>query len=233
MHLAILVTNTDLSDFAHRHPFDGEKFTTLIHAVRPDWKCSVFLVHQDEFPTDLSVFDGIMITGSPASVHDTDPWVVRLLELIRGTNLPIYGACYGHQAIALALGGTVGPNPNGWRFGLETCLITAPQSWMVGLDGQHRQFAAHNEQVLTLPPNAQAVSTAEDVPYAGFVIGNRIYTSQNHPEMTRDFFTALLEEYSAALGPDVTSRAQASLAHADDYVAYAETIAAFFEQAVN
>ena len=234
MQLAILVTNTDLSTFAHRHPLDGEKFTTMIKAVRPDWSCTAFEVHQDEFPSDLADFDGIIITGSPASVHDGAPWGARLLELIRQTDLPIFGACYGHQAVALALGGQVGPNPGGWIFGLERCDITRPPmppSRVAALAGGFHQFAAHKEQVTELPTGAQTIATSNGVPHAGFVIGNRIYTTQNHPEMSADFFGALVDEFEDGLGPDVAGKARASLSGQADNAAYAETVAAFFEQA--
>ena len=232
MHLAILVTNTDLSDFAHRHPFDAEKFTVMVQSVRPDWTCTAFRVHLDEFPDSLAPFDGVIITGSPASVHDADPWVARLMDLIRGTDLPMFGACYGHQAIAVALGGTVGDNPHGWSFGLEHSDVTNPQPWMSGLGGSFCQFAAHKEQVTELPDGAATIATAKGVPHAGFVIGKRVYTTQNHPEMTRDFFAALLEEYGPALGDTVASAAKASLANQDDNTAFAQSVAAFFEQAV-
>ena len=40
--IGILMTNTDVSSFAHQHPRDGEKFTTLLQAVRPDWAMQVY-----------------------------------------------------------------------------------------------------------------------------------------------------------------------------------------------
>ncbi len=233
MHLAILVTNTDLSDFAHQHPFDAEKFRAMVQGARRDWACTAFRVHLNEFPSSLAPFDGIIITGSPASVRDTDPWVARLMDLIRGTDLPMFGACYGHQAIAVALGGAVEDNPHGWSFGLERSEVTTPQPWMKGLGGSYRQFAAHKEQVTALPDEAQIVAKAKGVPCAGFVIGKRVYTTQNHPEMTPAFFAALLAEYGAVLGEDVVASAKATLAGQDDNAAYAESAAAFFEQAVS
>ncbi len=36
MHLAPLMTNTDDSAFAQAYPKDGEKFTGLVHLVRPE-----------------------------------------------------------------------------------------------------------------------------------------------------------------------------------------------------
>ena len=52
MRLAILITNTDFSDFAARHPHDGEKFAALIHARRPDWACAWFWAGKGELPED-------------------------------------------------------------------------------------------------------------------------------------------------------------------------------------
>ncbi len=139
MHLAILMTNTDESDFARAHPKDGEKFTSLVHLVRPDWTTEVFSVKDDVFPAGLEWFDGVMITGSPASVHDGAPWIARLTDLIRdiaACGKPIFGACFGHQAVAMALGGEVGPNPGGWVLGLTQMDVVDRPAWAADL-GAH------------------------------------------------------------------------------------------------
>lgn len=234
MRLAILMTNTDESEFAQRHPKDGEKFTQLMHSVRPDWSLNSYTVKDGDFPNDISVFDGIMITGSPASVNDKAAWVERLLELIKDAyakGIPMFGACYGHQAIALALGGTVTFNPQGWVFGLAQSSIVARPDWMRDLPAQFAQYAAHNEAVITLPPMAKVLSTSDDCAITGFQIGTSVYTTQNHPEMTPEFIAALVAEYAAKLPPDVAQKAKASLSEKADTLPYAETIARFFEVA--
>ncbi|MCU0905076.1 MAG: type 1 glutamine amidotransferase, partial [Tabrizicola sp.] len=83
MHIAVLATNTDDSAFAARHPRDVEKFRTLLHGVRPGWEITAFDLPKGEFPLDLQEFDGFLIGGSPSSVHDEDPWIERLMALIR------------------------------------------------------------------------------------------------------------------------------------------------------
>ncbi|MAS06515.1 MAG: glutamine amidotransferase [Ahrensia sp.] len=234
MHLAILMTNTDESTFAQAHPKDGEKFTALIHAARPDWSCEVFAVKDGVFPEDLSSFDGVMITGSPASVHDGEPWIDRLLELIReivAAGTPLFGACFGHQAIALALGGKVETNPDGWVFGLTKSDIVDPAPWMAPLGPDLAQYGAHIEQVTEVPANARVLIGSAACPVGGFAIGDRVYTTQNHPEMSSDFVAALIEEYAGKLPEDVVAQARASLSDPADYENFAETIARFFEQA--
>ncbi|SEQ14086.1 type 1 glutamine amidotransferase [Thalassovita taeanensis] len=235
MRIAILMTNTDDSPFSDQHPKDGEKFTALLHLARPDWKTQVFSVKDGIFPDDLNGFDGAIITGSPASVHDSDPWVAQLMDLIRqmvADGLPLFGACFGHQAIALALGGKVEQNPGGWVFGRTESQIAARADWMAGLPATLGLYAAHVEQVTQLPKGARILTTCAACPVGGFAIGHAVYTTQYHPEMTPDFIAALTDELADKLPPAVLTQARASLTAPADTVAFAESIARFFEQAV-
>lgn len=226
MHIAVLMTNTDESEFAQGHPKDGAKFTAMIHAVRPDWKVSVFSVKDGEFPADDSRFDGWLITGSPASVHDDEPWIGDLKGLIRkldADRAPLFGACFGHQAIAEALGGTVGKNPGGWVFGLtETEMEGKPI----------RLYSSHVQQVLAAPPAARVTGGNTECPIGSFAVGDHILTTQYHPEMSHDFIAALVEEYADDLPASVVAEARRSLgAGKADSREIAERIARFFEDA--
>ncbi|MCL6283778.1 type 1 glutamine amidotransferase [Ruegeria sp. 2012CJ41-6] len=236
MHLAILMTNTDESAFARQHPKDGEKFTDLIHLARPDWTTEVFAVKDGVFPGDLSGFGGAMITGSPASVHDEADWTRRLLDLIRemhGQEMPIFGACYGHQAIAVALGGALGNNPVGWVHGLTPNEIVARESWMGHLPDRVHLYASHKEQVTELPEGARNLMASSQCMTSGFSLGTHIYTTQHHPEMSPGFIAALTEEMAPMLGADLAQRARTSLTRTADQQDYAESMAQFFEQARN
>jgi GMP synthase-like glutamine amidotransferase len=234
VHLAILMTNTDESDFAQAHPKDGEKFADLVRLVRPDWTVEVFAVKDGVFPDDLSRCDGVMITGSPASVRSDSPWVARLLDLIRhlaAQDIPMFGACFGHQAIALALGGTIGNNPGGLVHGLTFNEIVARPEWAQDLPDVIRLYGSHEEQVTQLPQGAVVLSRAEGCDVTGFAIGRTVYTTQHHPEMTAEFILALTDEIAADIPPEVEHRARQSLAEPADTHAFAETVARFFEQA--
>ena len=165
MHIAVLMANTDESEFAQGHPKDGSKFEALLQEVRPDWRVSVYSVKDGQFPAAGARYDGWIITGSPASVHDGDAWVGQLFGLIRqivADGVPLFGACFGHQAIAKALGGVVGFNPGGWVFGLTE----------TEMEGQRlRLYAAHKEQVLALPEGAVVVGGNADCPVGSFAHG--------------------------------------------------------------
>lgn len=215
MHLAILVTNTDESPFAAKHPRDGQKFRALFAAVRPDWRITVVNLTHGEEPQGS--FDGLVIGGSPASVHDDAPWIARLMDLIRQTDLPIFGACFGHQAVAKALGGEVAPR--GWIFGAVPCEVASPWG-----QGRFTLAAAHNEQVTRLPAGAEVVAHHPGCQIGGFRIGSRIFTTQNHPEIDDAFLAALVAEYAPKLPPGVIKPLTPVQGPA-----FAELVARFFE----
>ena len=223
MHIALLMTNTDESEFAQARPKDGEKFTTMILGVRPDWKVTVFPVKDGVFPPEGARFDGWLIGGSPASVHDSDAWVQELFALIRrlvDEGQPIFGACFGHQAIAMALGGHVAKNPGGWVFGLvETEIEGVPL----------KMYGSHVEQVVDLPPGAVVLGGTAECPVGSFAIPGRVMTTQYHPEMSHGFISDLVEEYAPELTAEVVARARTSLTVQADSDAIAERIARFFE----
>ncbi len=225
MHIAFLMTNTDETAFAQARPRDGEKFERLLHSVRPDWQVTVFSVKDGVFPPIGARFDGWMIGGSPASVNDDDPWIARLLGLIRdlsATGQPMFGACFGHQAIAKALGGTVADNPQGWVFGVtETVMEGAPL----------RLYAAHTEQVTALPPGARGLGGNDGCAVGSFAMGDRVLTTQYHPEMTTEFFVDLVDEFAPDLPADVAATARATAHTPADIPVIAERIARFFEGA--
>ena len=236
MHLAILMSNTDESEFAQQHPKDGEKWQALLAPLMPDARFTVYSVKDGEFPTDESIYDGWIITGSPASVHDVDPWLETLFALIRrivARQTPLFGACFGHQAIAMALGGHVAQNPGGWVFGTTETEVTSQvcelAPWMT--PGPIRQYAAHIEQVVDLPKDAQVVMANADCPVGGFVIGSRVFTTQYHPEMTHHFIGALIEELADQKPAEVIDTARASLDQSAENGRFGRWIVAFLRSA--
>ncbi len=231
MHIAILMTNTDESAFAEAHPKDGEKFTALLQMARPDWRTTVYAVKDGEFPADISAYDGAMITGSPASTRSGEAWVAQLLDLIRQVHalkLPLFGCCFGHQAIALALGGSVDNLPSGWVHGRTENHLLARPDWARDLPDVVSIYGSHVEYVRDLPAGALPLMERAEV-NTGFTLGDHIATTQHHPEMTHAFICALTEEMRAELGPEVYVRAMATLEEPADQPALAEAIARFFE----
>ncbi|GAB4271609.1 MAG: type 1 glutamine amidotransferase [Pararhodobacter sp.] len=234
MHIALLDTNTDDSAFGRSHPDEAQKFRVLMAPVAPDWAIDGFKVSAGEFPQALSDFDGIMISGSVASVNDPTPWIARLKDLIReahATGIPVFGACFGHQAIAAALGGTVGPNPQGWVLGRYETSNHCPAPWMHDAGPTMTLHAAHKEQVLTLPPGATIHAGTPDVPHGLMSVGARVFSTQYHPELDTDFMHGLLDHMQGEVAPELLDSARSSLDGPVHDALMAEWIKAFFDQA--
>lgn len=234
MHIAFLDANTDRSPLAARNPSEAEKFRALLHPFAPDWVLADFRATEGAFPETLEGFDGIMVSGSPASVNDDGAWIARLLDLIRqaaSRDLPVFGACFGHQAVAQALGGTVGRNPQGWVLGRVQVSTLAPAPWMQDAPAELGLHAAHNEQVLIPPPGARTLGGTLATPHGHLALGRHIFSTQYHPEITPDFMDQLIEALEGHIAPEAMACARASLRDSLGSEVMARWIVTFFQQA--
>ena len=231
MKIAILITCNDASEFVRSHPDDGEKFRELMSAVRPGWEYCPLHVSANEFPESVDDFDGYVVCGSSASVHDGDDWISRLLNLIRqidSNGIPLFGCCFGHQAIAKALGGEVARNDFGWSAGTETTRFVRVEDWMPTGGDEISLYSFHHEQVSRLPAGCRVVGTNPICPISSFARGDHVFTTQYHPEMPKAFAKALVEEMESDLG-DGLADARTSVEGGAQGPEFASWIARFLE----
>lgn len=235
MRLAILNTCDDDSDYAKAYPDDGERFAALMRPLRPDWAFESFRVFENEFPPRPQDFDGFLVTGSPASVNDaTKPWIARLFAFIRARHeerRPLFGACFGHQAIAKALGGAVGPNPGGCALGITETTFHVSKPWMTPERRSFGLYSANYEQVTALPEGAEATASDAVCAAAAFVIGDHVFTTQYHPEMKPDFVADMIDHMVDDVPAEVIAKGRADLAREAEGPAFAEWMVRFFEHA--
>ncbi len=237
LHIAVLLTNDDTSAFAAHFPNDGQKVVQQLQPLRPNWAFEVLPVKDGVLPSAPDAFDGYVITGSPASVNDDRlPWVGPLLDFIRAVDAarqPLIGLCFGHQAVARALGGQVARNPAGWGLGTAPTHWPAARPWMQPAQSTTTLMAAHNEQVTRMPEGAECLGGSDFCPIGSMQIGQHIWTTQYHPEMPLVFMQALLGFLADKLDADTMARAHASLANAADVPLFGQWMAQFFEHARN
>lgn len=232
--IAVLLTNDDRSAFAARFPNDGQKVIALLQPLRPQWHFEVVPVKDGVLPETVQAFDGHVITGSPASVNDERlPWVGLLLEFIRALHAarrPLIGLCFGHQAVARALGGQVARH-HAWGLGTATTHWAAARPWMRPAQPSSTLMAAHNEQVSRMPEGAECLGGSDFCPIGSMQIGQHIWTTQYHPEMPLVFMQALLGHLADKLDAATLERARASLSQAADAPLFGQWMVQFFEHA--
>lgn len=233
--LAVLSPLVNAPAFAATFPHDGAKVAAGLQPWRPAWQVHTFHVAQGEWPAEPLAFDGVVITGSPASVNDGDAWIGRLEQLVRalyGAGLPLVGICFGHQLIHKALGGRVVLQPSGLRVGTVTTRLQALAPWMQPAAPEITLYAAHEDQVLQPAPGAQVLGGDAVCPVACTAIGRQVFTTQCHPEFDPAFMNALLPALAGHLRPKALAAGQAQLQQGPAQSALMmRWIAQFFDQA--
>ncbi|MCP2165759.1 glutamine-hydrolyzing GMP synthase [Goodfellowiella coeruleoviolacea] len=124
----------------------------------------------------------IVLSGGPASVYaDGAPAVDPALF---DADVPVFGICYGFQAMASALGGTV--EHTGTReFGRTELNVHGAGGLLhEDLPGHHPVWMSHGDCVTKAPDGFEVTATSEGAPVAAFEDTKRRYAGvQYHPEV--------------------------------------------------
>ena len=165
-------------------------------------------------PWDESVLDGfsaVMVGGSGdyGSAYNDNPWFPPALELLRRIverDIPLFCSCWGHQALAVALGGTVEVDEDGYELGILELELTEEGAQDSLFGSLPRRFTAplgHSEQVTKLPAGAHLLASTSRCRVQAYRVGDRpVYSCQFHPELT----SSQLWERVDAYIPDLRDR---------------------------
>lgn len=195
-------------------------FRALVRASDPSFSFETVSVIKGERLPDPAGLEAILITGSPAGVYDDEPWMAPLMDFIRAAataEVPQVGICFGHQAIAEALGGKVIKSPKGWGVGRHTYEVLACPGLVAKNCPKTISIAvSHQDQVVTLPPGADVIARSDFTPYAGLHYADAPAISfQCHPEFADGYSVALYTARKERLG-DAAEAAVTSLATSHD-----------------
>ena len=156
---------------------------------------AVYDCRKMEGPRAPDECDGYVISGSRHGVGDGLPWVDAMLGRLReihAAGIPLAGICFGHQALAVALGGEVRRADCGWLLGLQEWEVYRSAEWMRPRVSRLRLLCSCQDQVVAAPPDAVVLAGSESCPIAAFAVG-RSFAVQGHPEFSPAFSRALLE----------------------------------------
>jgi GMP synthase-like glutamine amidotransferase len=146
----------------------------------------------DPVPPDLSGYAGLIAMGGrvSADADDLAPWLPAeraLLAEAVATEVPTLGVCLGHQLLALATGGRVGPNPLGLEIGAQLiakrgAAATDPLFGPLPITPDVIQW--HRDAVLELPPGAVLLAASPGCEVQAFRVGRLAWGIQFHIETT-------------------------------------------------
>jgi GMP synthase (glutamine-hydrolysing) len=146
-------------------------------------------------------------------VTDREPWgaalAAWLAEAVR-REVPLLGICYGHQALADALGGEVGDLPGGVEVGTVE-VATTPEAAGDPLLGEMPEVfpapMAHRQGVRRLPPGAVLLARTAVEPHAAFRVGRRAWGVQFHPEFSAEATSGYVRAVAARGGAGIDAEA--------------------------
>ncbi len=127
-------------------------------------------VYSEIVPSTMSVDEirarnprAIVLSGGPASVY------VEGAPQIDGSlfesGIPIFGICYGFQAMAQALGGSVEKTGNS-EFGRTKFTADQSSKLFAGLDSSFDVWMSHGDSVIEAPNGFQTIGRTNGTPVA-------------------------------------------------------------------
>jgi GMP synthase (glutamine-hydrolysing) len=145
-------------------------------------------IYSEVVPSTMSVADmlaknplAIVLSGGPSSVYaqgapQVDP---ALFE----AGLPVFGICYGFQAMASALGGTVAQTGLS-EFGATELTVAGSCTLFAGLPATQNVWMSHGDSVQDAPSGFAVVASTAGAPVAAFEdVSRKLAGVQFHPEV--------------------------------------------------
>ena len=161
----------------------GSQTTQLIgRRVRElDTFCEI--LPYNKFPKDDPSVIGVILSGSPYSVHDPEAFKVDLSQFVG--RLPVLGICYGAQFISHTLGGKVekADSREYGRANLETVDTTNPL--FKGFEQHSQVWMSHGDTITAIPDGFEVIGSTKAVTNAAFWCAKErgIWAVQFHPEV--------------------------------------------------
>lgn len=212
--IAILETGAPPPSLAETH---GD-YPAMFRALLGDgYAFETFRAQAGEWP-EPEAFDAAVITGSAAGVYEEAPWIAGLLDWIRAARgrTRLIGICFGHQAMAEALGGRVERSDRGWGVGLHRYEVVSREPWMDPPAATVAVPVSHQDQVVEAPADARVLLRSGFTPFAGLAWGEDAVSLQGHPEFTPAYAAELTAGRRDRIGADLVDPALASLSGSND-----------------
>ncbi len=180
----------------------GGQYTHLI--ARRVRALGVFseILHPQEFKPDAQEgLVGVILSGGPDSVLTSEmsdvPFDFAQIQV------PILGLCFGHQLLAMKLGGEVEAGAQR-EYGLTPVNVATDSTLFEGLPERQNVWMSHGDHVTRLPDGFYSTAQTDTVPVAAYESADhRIFGFQFHPEVTHTKYgNRMLERFVRRCSPN-------------------------------
>jgi len=160
----------------------GSQYTQLI--ARRIRELNVYCeIHPfNKIPESLSDVAGVILSGSPFSVKDSEAPQPDISEI--SGKIPLLGVCYGAQFLAQSQGGKVQPSKIREYGRANLNYIDQSCTLLNGLTDDTQVWMSHGDTILQIPKNFKVTTSTDNVEVAGYKVDNEeTYGIQFHPEV--------------------------------------------------
>ena len=123
----------------------------------------------------------VILSGGPSSVYETG--APQVDPALFEASVPTFGICYGFQAMASALGGTVAQTGLS-EFGGTPLRVSDEGTLLAGLPETLSVWMSHNDSVTVAPEGFSVLASSDGAAVAAFEhVGRGLAGVQFHPEV--------------------------------------------------
>ena len=160
----------------------GSQTTQLIGRRVRELNTFCEILPYNKFPVGDDSVIGVILSGSPYSVHDPEAFQVDLTQFVG--KVPVLGICYGAQYISHTLGGRVekADSREYGRAHLESLDLENPL--LRGFEVGSQVWMSHGDTITAIPDEFKVIASTKDVRNAAFASTQQpVWAVQFHPEV--------------------------------------------------
>ena len=160
----------------------GSQVTQLIARRVREMNVLSEIIPATQFTGVSNGIKGIIFSGSPCSVHQSDAPIVDI-SLVRG-KIPLLGICYGAQLMAHLNGGEVARSTHREYGRANLSSVKSSSPLMQGIAKHSQVWMSHGDTILNCGLNAEVIASTADVVNAAYEIqDDKFFGVQFHPEV--------------------------------------------------
>lgn len=160
----------------------GSQTTQLIGRRLRELDTFCEILPYNKFPKDDPSVIGVILSGSPYSVHAPEAFQVDLSQFVG--KVPVLGICYGAQYISHKNGGKVEQTGTREYGRANLATVDTENPLFRNFDKNSQVWMSHGDTITAIPADCKIIASTSDVKFAAYASTSQpLWAVQFHPEV--------------------------------------------------